>query len=259
MTSNHKTSLTLLLAVAASAWLAVAPAQAAAPHYGSYAGVYGGTRSGGEGSFNAMANTLATHSKYSYGWGMASLADGTIHAASSATPCPGCHAKTGTSSLVRYWDTVTFRNGLNLSLVELGVSIDGTLTPGNSHASARFYIGHAHPDFFDRLDTYAPSVALTSGTTVLGDELFIPLGDATYFVFAELYTSAVALPYAGSPNASADFGNTLHFNWTLPEGVTTSSASGQFMTSAVPEPSAWMMAGAGMLLLGALQRRRRPR
>ncbi|KQY88515.1 PEP-CTERM sorting domain-containing protein [Pelomonas sp. Root1444] len=256
MTTNHKTSFTLLLAVAASAWLALSPARAATPNYGAYAGVYGGSRMGGEGSFSAMANTLPTHGKYSYGWGQALLGDGTLHAASGATPCPSCHAKTGTNSVARYWDTVTFHNGKNLGLVELSVSIDGTLTPGNSQASARFYVGHAHADFFDHLDAYAPAVALASGTTVLGDELFVPLGDATYFVFAELTTSAVALPYAGSPNASADFGNTLHFRWTLPDGVTTSSASGQFMTAAVPEPSSWMMAGTGLLALGWLQRRR---
>jgi hypothetical protein len=258
MNSNRKTSLTLLLAVAASAWLAVAPAQAATPKYGAYAGVYAGGRSGGEGSFDAMANTSAHNAKYAYGWAQAALGDGTLHAAASATPCPGCHAKTGTSSLARYWDTVTFRNGQNLGLVELGVAIDGTLTPGgNAQASARFYVGPARADFFERLDTYAPSVSLKSGTTLLGDELLVPLGEATYFVFAELYTSAVALPYAGSPNTSADFGNTLHFHWTLPEGVTASSMSGQFMTAAVPEPSTWAMAGVGLAMLGWLQRRRR--
>jgi len=250
-------SMTLALALTSATLLATAPAQAATPNFGSYAGTTGGARSGGEGSFSAMANTPSYY-KYSYAWAMAGLGDGTLHAASSATPCPGCHAKTGAQSLASFWDTVTFRNGQNLGLAKLSVSIDGSLTPGgNARASARFYIGAPKADFFDRLNDYAPAVALQSGTTVLGDELAIPLGNRTFFIYAELSTSAIALPYAGSPNTSADFGNTLHFNWTLPEGMTTSSASGQFMTTAVPDPSTWTMAGAGILLLGWLGRRRR--
>ncbi|KQW52205.1 MULTISPECIES: PEP-CTERM sorting domain-containing protein [unclassified Roseateles] len=253
----NKTSMTLLLALASATLLATSPARAATPNYGSYAGTSGGARSGGEGSFSAMANTPSYY-KYSYAWGMAGLGDGTLHAAASATPCPGCHAKTGAESSARFWDTVSFRNGQNLGLANLSVTIDGTLTPGgNAQAWARFYVGDPKADFFDRLNHYAPAVALKSGTTVLGDELVIPLGDSRFFIYAELYTSAVALPYPGSPNTSADFGNTLHFNWTLPDGVTTSSASGQFMTSAVPEPSSWAMSGAGLLLLSWLLRRRR--
>ena len=255
MTTTSLT-MTLTLALAGALLAAAGPAQAAPVHYGSYAGTTGGASSGGEGSFSAMANTPSYY-KHSYAWAMGGLGDGTLHAAASATPCPGCNAKTGAESVARFWDTVTFRNGMNLGLAQLSVSIDGTLTPGNAQASARFYVGAARADFFDRLNFYAPSVALQSGTTVLGDDLAIPLGDTTVFIFAELYTSAVALPYAGSPNAMADFGNTLHFNWTLPEGVTTASASGQFMTQAVPEPATWAMTGAGLALLGWMQRRRR--
>jgi hypothetical protein len=250
----NKTSMTLALALASAALLSSVPAQAATPHFGSYAGTSGASRSGGEASFSAMANTPSYY-KYSYAWAQAGLGDGTLHAASSATPCPGCHAKTGAQSLASYWDTVTFSNGQNLGLARLSVTIDGTLTPGgNALAFARFYVGDAKADFFDRLNDYAPSVQLQSGTTVLGDELALPLGDRTYFIYAELYTSAVALPYAGSPNTSADFGNTLHFNWVLPEGVTTSSASGQFMTSAVPEPTSALLLACG---LGGLWLRRR--
>jgi len=252
----NKTCLTLALALA-SATLLTTAAQAALPGYGSYAGTSGGSRSGGEGSFAAMANTPSYY-KYSYGWAQAGLGDGTLHAASSAVSCPPCRAHTSAQSMARYWDTVTFHNGQNIGLAQLSVSIDGTLTPGGfAQASARFYVGAAHADFFSRLDQYAPSVALKSGTTVLGDELAIPLGDTTVFIFAELYTSALASYHMPGQQTSADFGNTLHFNWVLPEGVTVSSASGQFMTSAVPEPSSWAMAGLGVMALVAFRRRRR--
>jgi hypothetical protein len=259
----NKTSLTLALAVAAASLLAAAPAQAAAPRYGAYASVYGAGFQGGEGSFNAMVNSPA-NSKYAYGWAQASLADGTLHSAASAIQqfCAqrGCTTKTGTTSVVRYWDTVTFNNGVNMGLAKLHISVDGTLSPVGANASMRFYAGYAHSDFFSHVDQLAPSIALGSGTTQLGDELFVPLGKSTYFVFAELYTSASAVfsQTGGGWNASADFGNTLHFNWELPDGVTVSSASGRFMTAPVPEPATWAMAGAGLLALGWLQRRRRP-
>lgn len=246
-----KTLIALTLALLACG------AQAATPNYGSYAGTSGGSRSGGEGSFSAMANT-PSHYKYSYAWAQAGLGDGTLHAASSAISCPPCRSNSGAQSVARYWDTVTFRNGQNLGLAELSVSIDGTLTPGGfAQASARFYVGYAHADFFDRLDFYAPSVALKSGTTVLGDELAIPLGDTQVFIFAELYTDAWASWRMPGQSTSADFGNTLHFNWVLPEGVTTSSASGQFMTSAVPEPTSALLLACGLGGLGLLKLRRR--
>lgn len=232
-------------------------AQALAPNYGSYAGTTGGSRSGGEGSFSAMANTPAYY-KYAYAWAQAGLGDGTLHAASSAISCPPCRTHTGAQSVARYWDTVTFSNGQNLGLAQLSVSIDGTLTPGGfAQASARFYVGYAHADFFDRLDVYAPSVALKSGTTVLGDDLAIPLGNTQVFIFAELYTAASTSYHMPGQQTSADFGNTLHFNWVLPEGVTTSSASGQFMTSAVPEPGSALLLACGLGGLGLLKLRRR--
>jgi hypothetical protein len=175
-----------------------------------------------------------------------------------AVSCPPCRTHTGAQSVARYWDTVTFRNGQNLGLAQLSVSIDGTLTPGGfAQASARFYVGHAHADFFERLDFYAPSVALQTGTTVLGDDLAIPLGDTKVFIFAELYTSAWTSYHLPGQQTSADFGNTLHFNWVLPEGVTTSSASGQFMTSAVPEPTSALLLACGLGGMGLFRLRRR--
>ena len=174
-----KTSLTRALAIAAATLLTTAPAQAqVVPNYGAYAKAYGGSRSGGEGSFSAMSNTLAGH-KWDYGWAMAGLSDGTLHAAASAvipSCAPSCATKSYSSSMARYWDTVTFVNGQNLGLAKLSVSIDGTLSGMGANASVRWYAGSRPADFFERLSHHAPAIALESGTTVLGDELAIPLG-----------------------------------------------------------------------------------
>ena len=65
--------------------------------------------------------------------------------------------------------------------------------------------------------------------------------------------------------AICDFGKTSKFSFNLPSNVTFTSDSGALWTQAngvpppsgVPEPAALVLAGAGMLALGALRWRRR--
>jgi hypothetical protein len=59
---------------------------------------------------------------------------------------------------------------------------------------------------------------------------------------------------------SFNFGNTAKFYLRLPEGVTYTSTSGNFLTAAapifaVPEPSTWAMLLAGKGMLAAKRRR----
>lgn len=251
--------LALSFAVPALAVEAAEPlASALNGHFGAYAGTTGGGWQGGSGHFSAGVSSLPN--RYTQGAAAASLADGQLHASFSAlrAPCTprGCHTKTGGTATAIYWDTISFVNGQNIGLADIELSIDGVMSELGSQASVRWFVGHKPGDFWSDIGRYAETHSLSNGTTVVDDGLLLPLGNSTFFVYAELTVSANAVGNweGGGWDALADFGNTLHFNWTLPEGVSYSSASGQFMT-AVPEPaSALLMLGG---LLGFAVRRSR--
>lgn len=251
----------LLALTAAFPALAVEVVELAAPPFNGNFGAYVGASSGGwrGGSGHFSANVTSLPNRYSQNWAAASLADGKLHASATATRMScgprGCHTKTGGTATAIYWDTISFVNGQNIGLADIELSIDGIMSEQGSQASVRWYIGNKPGGFWSDVDRYAETHRLSNGTTVIDDGLVLPLGNSTFFVYAELTVSALAVGNweGGGWDAVADFGNTLHFNWTLPEGVSYSSASGQFMT-AVPEPAAWLLMSGG--LAGLLLRRR---
>lgn len=261
MNTSMRSGLAALTFITGATLATLAPAQAQTtalrPVSGAWAGTYFGPTSGGEG--HATASSAVFEPRWGAdGSASATLANGQLHSRSVVPQLrcvtPACDTRSGMISVARYWDTITFHNGEFAGRADLSLSIDGVLAGSFAQATVRWFVSASPPpvDFFNKLQTYAPAQVLGSGTTVIDDGLALPLGDTTMFVFAELHTQAMGTTFS---NSVADFGNTLHFNWTLPAGVTTSSASGVFMT-AVPEPGgvALMLAGLGAICVLMRQR-----
>lgn len=271
MTASHRRRGPLIAAAALALGLSAADAQAAsyAP-FGAEAWVtLSGTLSDGGGQ--AIEASKTWNSYYpgtSYGssvYAAASLASGQLHAAAftqaGETPvCQyggDCDVFGGVAHAV-FWDTVHFTStdGGPLDSIELiptSLEIDGHLQ-GDAQAKYRSYFG-MNPDYDPEAIAWEQ---LGEGTYESLDSLFVPLTGGTYYVYFELWASTNTT----SGYAAADFGNTLNFNWVLPEGVQAQSESGVFLTqigtgTGVPEPATWIMMIAGFGLMGATLRNRR--
>jgi len=128
------------------------------------------------------------------------------------------------------------------SLIDNGIAVTGvgaTLTPhGCSHPS---YM----PDATVCVDPYAVSLDLPLSyldPTYLGLNISLGIG------------CGANLSRSGG-SGTCDFTDPLTI--TLPEGVTYTSASGQFLTAPVPVPAAGWLFGSGLMGLAGIARRRR--
>jgi hypothetical protein len=244
----------------------VQPAQAATP-FGAYAELDTlnlPLTDGGQGSVAASRSYQNYFPSTNYGdatYAAASLRDGKLHASAMVTwpSCDPlahvCDAASG-GAHAAMWDTVTFKSVDGgplevIGLIPTSLEIDGHLSEVGATAMYRSYFG-SNPDYSP---ADMPWEVLGDGTRESLDSLFVPLGTGPMYVYFELWVTATS----GSGDATADFGNTMSFNWELPEGVIAESASGVFLkggAAAVPEPATWAMMILGFGLVGMAVRRR---
>jgi hypothetical protein len=230
--------------------------------FGTWAGTYRGNSDGGIGAYGAESTSAAD--PYARGWAAGSLATAALHASAVTSPQPcswvNCRTTSEAIATVAFWDTITFVNGQNTGLAPVRLVVDGTRSVSGSWTGLHWYMGRMPSDFWRDTSRYTEFTELFSGTTEVGDDLLVPLGETTWFIYARMTVQAASYGWngGGSTPGFADFGNTLHVQWTLPEGVSFSSASGQFM-SAVPEPASVLPMLAGLAVLGAWRQARAKR
>ncbi len=244
-------------------------AQAVAP-FGAYAELEFGDRpisDGGVGSFSASKSFESYNSLGDgvVGSSRADMATAKLHSFSrvnleSCIESQGiCSEPIHIVSKAAMWDTITFHSKdggpvQNISLLPTYLEIDGHLQGDGARAMYRTYWGY-DPNY----DVSSlPWEDLGDGTRESLDSLIVPVGENPLYVYFELRTSA-SIHGVFDEVSNADFGDTMSFNWVLPDDLTFTSASGTFLTGgvdAVPEPASWAMMIVGFGLVGLTVRGR---
>lgn len=196
-----------------------------------------------------------------------SLLDGTLHVSANAGAW-GPNATNYTSSYLAgagtaMWDRITVGADEGTHLIPLRLRVDGAITDAAA-AKVRYYVGPNDPFGEFAKDPYQGWKYLNGNPGSVGTrpwdttfELGSVYVDSAYSGWPlNVYFEMVVTAYSSrTSGGSADFSHTARFDWDLPEGVTFESASGQFMTTPVPEPATWAMTLLGLALVPAARRR----
>lgn len=164
---------------------------------------------------------------------------------------PDC--RWGTTATAMIWDEVTIRPSRIAGPVTWDFRIDGTGDRGR----VGWWGAEAGFQFSTVKSASIPAQRLGNGEVTFSGRY--ELGDAPVKFYFLMQLNVLA--YNG---AYADYGHTMRFDWTLPEGATYTSASGAIVAptfvpapTTAPEPATAALLAAGVAMLAAGARRRR--
>ena len=187
--------------------------------------------------------------------GSANMDDGALKAVATtgARGPKGCHpwfCDYRTSAVASAWDVIELINTTDeLQIINYSFEANGVASKGDwggAGGFTRHYFGGVESKWFT-----AEQIDITHAPYSMAAQLRLEPGQR------QLFYSFAAIGASASDGGNADFGHTMRFNWTLPDGVTYESASGSFMAGAgVPEPTTWAMMLMGFGLIGYAARRR---
>ena len=166
------------------------------------------------------------------------------------------------AALLRDQISVIFPKAFDTIQITLNMAVTGTITPSPLHGSPRAQAQFQALNSQGQELGYAGRAWQTPGAVsdTLTDTFMlvgqVDLGDrwqATFDLQASLFTSNVV------PGSRIDFGNSAYLDIRLPEAAVFTSASGQFLTTPVPEPGTFglMAAGLAAVLWPVASQRRR--
>jgi hypothetical protein len=221
--------------------------------------------------YNTVGGTLVSKG------GATALADrstGQLHAAAGATLLvAGYSYGFGADATAQFGDTLFFTHtgvaANTVTTVSFSVHVDGTASPANGLIGGSGQPGGSLTVAVGNTQNFTNGFQPTSVNVQNGYQDLLTFNEqfAAYdetitgtftFLGAAAYVPVFMSLSAHGQYSYADFGNTATFSFlTLPDDVSFTSASGDFLNASVPEPSTWAMMILGFAGVGFMAYRRK--